>query len=115
MNDFIKSGVTQHIKKGIIFNDVTGSRWGFKYFESLCISVNSDLVNKFDNKHFEVCYSKMDFFHQVAEVHNDELRNGDEQEEKVRNYSGDHFIDDVNNFQDQHAQAYRIAKIIRDL
>lgn len=57
----------------------------------------------------------MDFFHQVAEVHNDELRNGDEQEEEVRNYSGDHFIDDVNNFQDQHAQAYRIAKIIRDL
>lgn len=115
MNDFIKSGVTQHIQKRIISKDVTGSRWDFKYFESLCISVNSDLVNKSDNKHFEVCCSKIEFFHQVAEVHNDELRNGDEQEEEVINYSGDHFIDDVNNFQDQHAQAYRIAKIIRDL
>ena len=62
MNDFIKSGVTQHIKKGIIFNDVTGSRWGFKYFESLGISVNSDLVNKFDNKHIWGVLFKNGFF-----------------------------------------------------
>ena len=57
-----------------------------------------------------MCYSKMDFFHQVAEVHNDELRNGDEQEEEVRNYSGDHFIDDVNNFQDNTHKPIELQK-----
>lgn len=42
---------------------------------------------------------------------------GDEQEEEeeLRNYSDDNFIDDIDDFHDKDAQAYRLVQDSRDL
>ena len=48
-NDFIKSGIAKDIRKGNIFNGMTGSSWRFKRFDRLCISVNSDEVRQICN------------------------------------------------------------------
>ena len=45
-NDFIKFGIVNDRKKGLIFNGMTGSRWRFKRFDRLCICVNSDEIRQ---------------------------------------------------------------------
>ena len=47
-NDFIKSGITNGIRKRIVFNVMTGSSWICKRFDRLCISVNSDEIMDHD-------------------------------------------------------------------
>ena len=43
-NDFIKLNLVQDILKRVIMNEMTGSSWGFKRFDRICLTVNR---NKF--------------------------------------------------------------------
>ena len=87
---------------------MTGSSWGFKCFERLFISANSNLVKKYWQliKFFDMYYLKMEFIHQLAEVDNNELMDCNEQKEEKEliNYFDD-FINNVNNFQNYEAQS----------